>query len=343
MNSIRIVSLFMASLLLVACGSNPSKKHTDTSVTPDWIVNEPVSVGHVYGVGSAAVYVDDAKAIQQAQDAARVSMIQKLKVTVSGTFTQDTQEIRETGKHTQLVKTVRNQISSKIPQAEIDNLEIQENYIDRKSKTAYSLAHLDRRKAASKLRQRISDIDQQAIELSTSVSQQLPILNQLQSMVPALALLEKRTRLAEQLQLIDMNNRTEYKGADVKLVERRIQALFDALNVSLTAVNDASSDIRSGLTKSLTDLGLRIRQTSGDLNFFYKADLRSVEKNGRFVVFASGDVTIKDNDGRVLSGFNQDAKGVSAASMSQAKHKAIQALGKKLGNELAASFVSKID
>ena len=343
MNKKLIVTTLAASLVLAACGSNPTKKSTGSHGNPDWIVDEPVRSGHVYGVGSAPVYVDEAKAIQQAQDAARVTMIQKLKVTISGSFSQDTQEVRQTGKQTQLVKTVRNQVSSTIPQAEIDNLEIQENHVDRKGKVAYSLVHLDRRKAASKLRVRISDLDMQVTDLSGKISTDGPVLKQLQGLVPALTWLEQRTRLAEQLQLIDMNNRTEYKGDDVKAVEARILSLFDQLKVSLTATNDDGSAIRSGLAKSLTDLGLRISQRKGDLNFFFKADLREVEKGGRYIVFADGSVTIKDNNGRVLSEFSQDAKGVSGASMAQAKRKAIQSLGKNLGKELAKSLVQKID
>jgi hypothetical protein len=343
MNAKIIVTTLAASLVLAACGSNPTKSNGGSNSNPDWIVNEPVAAGHVYGVGSAPVYVDDAKAIQQAQDAARVTMVQKLKVTISGSLSQDTQEIRQTGKQTQLVKTVRNQISSTIPQAEIDNLEIQENYIDRKGKVAYSLVHLDRIKAAGKLRQRIADLDMQVIQLSAKVSKNEPTLKQLQSMVPALTWLEQRTQLAEQLQLIDMNNRTEYKGDALKAVESRIQSLFDRLKVSLTASNNAGSEIRSGLAKSLTDLGLRISQRKGDLNFFFEADVRQVEKGGRFIVFANGEVKIKDNDGRTLSEFSQDAKGVSSASMAQAKHKAVQSLGSNLGQELVRSLIKKID
>jgi hypothetical protein len=340
MNNIQIVTVLAMSLVLMACGSNPTKKVLGK---PDWIVNEPAATGHVYGVGSAPVYVDDAKAIQQAQDAARVTMVQKLKVTIKGSFSQDTQEVRQTGRQTQLVKTVRNQISSTIPQAEIDNLEIQENYVDSLNKVAYSLVHLDRNKAASNLRRRISNFDQQVTDLSDGISTDLTTLKQLQAISPALSLLEQRSRLAEQLQLVAMNNATEYKGDAVKAVEARIQALFDRLSVSLTASNNAGSEIRSGLAESLTALGLRVSRRTGDLNFFFKADLREVKKSGRYFVFADGQVEVKDNDGRILSEFSQESKGVSGASMAQAKHKAVQSLGKKLGNELARSLIQKID
>jgi hypothetical protein len=198
-------------------------------------------------------------------------------------------------------------------------------------------------KASSKLRQRISVFDQQVVDLSNSIPNDLSTLKQLQSISPALGLLEQRTRLAEQLQLIDMNNRTEYKSDDLKAVEPRIQGLFDSLKVSLTASNNTGSEIRSGLAESLTELGLRISQRTGDLNFFFKAELREVKKGGRYFVFADGQVDVKDNDGRVLSEFSEESKGVSGASIEQAKYKAVQSLGKKLGNELAKSLIQKID
>lgn len=335
-----IMASIAVSVLLTACVSNPSKQ---SQRQPDWIVNEPNQAGHVYGVGSAPVYVDQAKALQQAQDAARVTMIQKLKVTVTGSFSQDTQETRQTGKETQLIKTLRNQITSTIPQAELDNLEIQENFVDSKNKVAYSLVHLDRRKASTNLRRRISELDMQVTDLSAKVPNNLTTLKQLQGLMPALSWMEQRDKLAEQLVLVDMNNRGAQREDSVVAVDSRIKSLFDQLSVSLTANNQDGQSIRPGLAKSLTDLGLRISQGSGDLNFFYTANLRAIEKGGRFVVFADGQVQIKDPNGRILSEFNQEAKGVSAASSQQAEYKAVTQLGGKLGAELTQSLISKID
>jgi len=68
-----------------------------------------------------------------------------------------------------------------------------------------------------------------------------------------------------------------------------------------------------------------------------------VQKSGRFIVFASGKVSIEDANGRVLSSFTREAKGVSAASSEQAEYKAVAGLAEVLGQELAKSFVSKID
>ena len=338
MNLKLIIPGLAASVLLAACGSNPTKSSV---AEPDWIVNEPVKAGHAYGVGSAEVYTNDAEALQRARDAARVAMVQKLKVTVSGSFSQDTQETRKTGEQTKLVQTVRNTITSSIPQAQFDNLKVQENHVSKG--VAYSLVVLDRVKAASLLRRRISELDMQATDLDTSVANNLPTLKQLQGLLPALTFIEQREQLAQQAQLVDVNSRRPRKDEMLVSVEKRIQSLLDSLVVTLSASDDQGKKIRSGLSQYLTDMGLRISNTNGDLQLLYGAQLREVEKGGRFVVFASGQVQIKDAGGRLLSEFSKEAKGVSGASSAQAQVKAVHNLAESLGKELAVSLLQKID
>lgn len=337
-----MAAVITASCLLTACVSSPSKQESTASL-PHWVVDEPSRGGHVYGVGSAPVYGDAARALQQAQDAARVTMVQKLKVTISGSFSSDTQEVRQTGQATQLMKTMRNTIKSTIPNAELDNVEVEENYVDQKQKVAYALVHLDRVKASGQLRQRISDLDLKVTDLNDKIPTNLDALKQLQGLMPALKHLEMRQRLSEQMQLVDVNNRSVAKDDMLLAVEARIKNLFDALVVNLVPSNAAGSKMRAGLSESLTDLGLRISQQTPHLTFRYSAQLRPVEKNSRFIVFASGKVSIEDNKGRTLSSFTREAKGVSAASQDQAEHKAIEGLADALGQELVNSFVKKVD
>jgi hypothetical protein len=338
-NSKSIIAVLATSLMLSACGSNPTK--TQSQSMPDWIVNEPAQAGHAYGVGSAQVYTDSAEALQRARNAARVSMVQKLKVTVGGSFSQDIKESRQTGQQTMLVQTVRNTITSSIPDAQFDNLEVQENFVG--DGVAYSLVHLDRVKATSLLRRRIAELDLQATSLDASVSSNLPTLKQLQGLLPALTFIEQREQLADQAELVDVNSRRPRKDDMLVTLEKRIQVLLDSLVVTLSASDQQGKTIRSGLSQYLTDLGLRISNSQGDLQLVYGAQLRAVEKGGRFIVFASGQVQIKDDAGRLLSEFSKEAKGVSGASSAQAQVKAVQNLAESLGKELAASLLQKID
>ena len=340
MNRKVFVSLMLSSLVLVACGSNPTKKSLSK---PDWIVNEPVKAGHVYGVGSAPIYSNPAEALQRAGDAARVAMIQKLKVTVTGNLSSDVQEIRQTGKETQVIKNVRNAISSRIPKAELDNLEVVESYADEVNRTVYRLVHLDRVKATSSLRQRIAGLDMQATTLAEQTPTNTATLKQLQGLLPALELIAKREQLAEQAQLVDVNSRRPAKDESLKAVETRIKSLLDQLTVSLQPSGNDAKNMRSHITRYLTDLGLRISQGEADLQVSYSAQMNSVEKGGRYIAFANGKINIQDSAGRTLSEFRNEAKGVSGASNDQAELKAIQNLADNLGKELTSSLFSKID
>lgn len=340
MNKKVFVTLMLATVVLVACGSNPTKK---TMSNPDWIVNEPTKTGQVYGVGSAPIYTDEAEALQRAGDAARVAMIQKMKVTVTGNLSSDVQEIKQTGKETQVLKNVRNSITSRIPEAQLDNIEVLESFADPVERIVYRLVHLDRVKALSRLRQQIADLDLQATTLTEQTSAQLPTLKQLQGLLPALELIVQREQLAEQAQLVDVNSRRPAKEASLKAVETRIKNLLDTLTVSLQPAGNDAQGMRSHMTRYLTDLGLRISQGDTDLRVYYSAQLNAVEKSGRFVAFANGDIKIQDAAGRTLSEFRKEAKGVSGASASQAELKAIQNLAENLGQELTSSLFTKID
>ncbi len=140
-----------------------------------------------------------------------------------------------------------------------------------------------------------------------------------------------------------MNSRRPRKDDLLIALEKRIQTLLDNLVVTLSPSDQQGKKIRSGLSQYLTDMGLRISEQQGDLQLLYGAQLRSVEKGGRFVVFASGQVQIKDAAGRILSEFSKEAKGVSGASSEQAQYKAIENLAENLGKELAVSLLQKID
>ncbi len=340
MNKKMIMATLAASLVLAACGSNPTKK---MSVKPDWVSNEPVQAGFAYGVGSAEIYKNEVTALQRAGNAAQVAMVQKLKVTVSGSFTQDVEETRQTGQATQLKQTVRNTIGSSIPTASFDNLEVQDSYVDNANRVVYRLVRLDRVKASSLLRRRISELDMQAIEKGNKTSASLGTLKQLQGLLPALTLIEQREKLADQAQLVDVNSRRPQKDDSLMGLEERIDALLNKLVITLEADNTAGTKIRSGLAQALTEMGLRISSQNPDLKLTLNAQLRSLEKSGRFIVFASGKVKIQEAGGRVLSEFSKEGKGVSGASAAQAEYKAVKNLAATLGKELAASLLQKID
>lgn len=328
------------SLLLAACVSTQAK----TDAQPDWVVNEPAKAGMAYGVGSAPAYGNSADALARAKDLATYALIQKLRVTVNGSFTQDVQENRRTGKETELVQSVRNTVSSKIPEADLRNLEVDGSWIDEKNKVAYIMVKLDRVKAEQQLRREISDIDMQLTELAQTPAN-LPTLAQLQKLLPALAVFAQRDRLAEQAQLVSVNARRPQPDEVVSGLNQRISALLDQLVVTLEADNDAARALRSGLVEHLTQAGLRITQgANADLRLHFSAELPApVVRGGNYYVLANGSMRIEDAAGRTLSEFRKEAKGVSSASEAVARQKAAANLADELGQEFAATLVEKIN
>ncbi|NRA23480.1 MAG: hypothetical protein HRU08_03215, partial [Oleispira sp.] len=79
-----------------------------------------------------------------------------------------------------------------------------------------------------------------------------------------------------------------------------------------------------------------------DLMIEVSATLRPVEKNASYFVFADSRVTIKDEDGRILSTFSKQAKGVSGYP-ELAKAKAERSVAKVLAAELASALVERIN
>jgi hypothetical protein len=329
-----------ASLLLAACVSTQAK----TDAQPDWVVNEPAKAGMAYGVGSAPAYGNSADALARAKDLAAYALVQKLRVTVNGSFSQDVQENRRTGQETELIQSVRNTVSSKIPEADLRNLEVDSSWVDDKNKVAYILVKLDRVKAEQQLRREISDIDMQLTELAQTPTN-LPTLNQLQKLLPALKTFAQRDRLADQAQLVSVNARRPQPDDVVNALNKRIYDLLDKLVVTLDAENDAGRALRSGLVEHMTKTGLRVTNTANpDLRLRFSAELPApIVRNGNYYVLANGSMRVEDVNGRVLSEFRKEAKGVSAASETVARQKAVANLADELGQEFADTLVEKID
>lgn len=335
-------SVIAVSLLLAACVSTQAKP--DAHAQPDWVVNEPNQAGWAFGVGSAPAYGNSADALARAKDLAAYSLVQKLRVTVNGSFTQDVQENRRTGKETELVQSVRNTVSSKIPEADLRNLEVDGSWIDEKNKVAYILVKLDRVKAEQQLRREISDIDMQLTELAQTPAT-LATLQQLQKLLPALAIFTKRDRLADQAQLVSVNARRPQPDDVVSNLNNRISDLLDKLVVTLEADNDAARILRPGLVEQLTKTGLRITDSgNADLRLHFSAELPApVVRGGNYYVLANGSMRVDDASGRTLSEFQKEAKGVSSASEAVARQKAAVNLANELGEEFAVTLVEKID
>lgn len=341
----KAASVFAVSLSLVACVANPAKKQSDTeqqTKEPSWVINPPDRAGHVYGVGSAEYYVDPANGLKLAKNKARVDLVSKMKVTISGSVNQEISETTRTGKETQLVKSVKQTVRSEVPTVALEEVQIEESWVNRGKKLAYAMAYLDRKKAEMRLKQKIAEIDLDLGQIA-QIPMQGSTLEQLRKVLPALKILVKREDLAKQAQMVSMSGRKPMIDDSIRALEARIYDLLDKLVVSVKSNNNGADEIQSKIIESLTNSGIRIsNNANADIKISYAITLRDIEKSGTHYMFANGRVTLSDANGRVLSEFSHEAKGVSAYA-DLAKTKAIKNMAKLLGTELSTTLVDKIN
>ena len=343
--------LWMAALALgagisllpgcVGTATKPAKDSTSqrSNMAPDWVSQPPQQSGMAFGIGSMEIYGDVAAAVKRATELARVDLVSQLKVTVSGDFSSDTTEISGSGRQTEVMRTVSNYVRSQVAPVELDDIVVSDSYTD--AKYAYVLVELDRGQAAAHLKRDIQDVEQEITDignLQTSGSR----LQQLQPLLPALKLFGKRERLSERLQLVSMDRHAAPMSAELRTLQDRIYSQIDQLQIELVATDAGAVEIAGGVLEALTAQGLRVRGGSGaDLRFEVAATLSSKEQAGNNYVFVDSRINIIDGNGRALSSFSKQAKGVSGLA-DVARQKASREVAKLIGDELAVALVDKI-
>lgn len=348
-NVVKLIAGSFVVCSLAACVANSPKTSSDgvskrekaqaALAMPSWVNTPPQKNGYAYGVGSGDLWGDKADAARRAGESARVNLVSQLRVTVTGDFSSTVQERKATGKQTELVQTVQNTVRSQVPAVELDEVKITDTFFEKKF--VYALAELDRVKAASRIKGQIVDLEQQVVDID-NLPRSGTTLQQLRVVLPALPLLVKRDRLADQLALVGTERIKPALSAELQQIEQGIYALFNQLQVRISMTNSGAKEIAAGVVEGLTEQGIRISSRGPyDLMIDVAANLRPVENKGSHFVFADSRVTIKDTDDRVLSSFSKQAKGVSAYP-DLAKVKAERNLASILAGELAVALIDRI-
>lgn len=335
-----IGSICISLMLLVGCSSKAvAPAASAQKKAPHWITQPPQQIGMAYGLGSMEIYGNPADAVKRATDLAKVDLVSQLKVTVAGNFSQSTTEASGTNQATQVQQNVSQYVSSQIPAAELDEVQVSETWVD--EKLAYVLVELDRQKAAARLRRDITDLDAELLD----VAQQQPQgnkLQQLQPLLPALKLFAQRDALAERLALVSVERRGAALPAELKALQNRIYQQIDELVVALEFTNSAAKQLEGNLLEALTAQGLRIQQNqAADLTFAVSAKQTQKQQGGNYYAFVDTQVVIKDSQQRVLNAFSKQAKGVSGMG-NMAQQKAAIETAKLITNELAVTLADKL-
>ncbi len=340
-------ALVLAGVSLLPACAGPDSRSGNTAAEaelaatgqPFWVTRPPLKNGMAYGVGSMEIYGDQAAALKRAVELARVDLVAQLKVTVSGDFSSTTTETSGSGRDSEVQRSVSNYARSQVAPAELDEIITADTYTD--GRYAYALVELDRSQAAARLRRDIADVDQQIEDIAVSPLSGTP-LQQLRPLLPAVKLFARRERLAERLQLVSMERRAEPASAALRALQQSIYDRIGQLRVTLQATDEGARELLGGVTEALTEQGLKV-QSGGqaDLLFTVSAALTRKQQGGNYYVFTHSRVSIADADGRVMSSFSKQAKGVSGLP-EVARVKAAQAVAALIADELAATLVDKI-
>jgi hypothetical protein len=341
-----LLALSISGVMLSGC-SSMFKSDTEvvpedrvlTNSQPSWVTAPPQRANVAYGVGSMEVYGSPDQALKRASDFARADLVSRLKVTISGTNSSSINEYSFNGE-TRLQKNISQVVSSKIPTVTLDELVIEETFVD--DKYAYALAKLDRAAAAARLSQQIAATETELRSMaSTEISGETK-LARLQQQLPAMGVFAQRDQLAEQYAFIDTSRIGPSLPNDLKAYRQDILASLKELQVNLVLLDDGAKIMRGGLAEAFTAQGLRLGNNSNtDLTFEVSATLDSQKSSGNVYVFANARVNLRDTDGKILSSFAKKARGVSGLQQN-ALNKASEKLAQLLSDELAATLTERL-
>jgi len=328
-------------VLLPGCMGWGSVQHEgssrdDSSGRPDWVLNPPVGKLQFYGVGAHEYYGDsEAQSLTQAKTKARFELAQSVKVIVSGVVQSDIQV-----SNNDVTRNLRNTIRNRVPPMQFDKVEIIETYLDEKKKTMYALAHLDGKKAAERLRRQIDHIDAQLVEFN-AVAANLPTLEQLRLLLPAMEFIEKALQYHQRLEVFSgvPGDTSQYRQ-----LSGRIGEVLDQLHISIVSEGTSDKEIHGALEEYLSQKGIKVGSyLSPDIVIVYDVQLSDVFKSdGLYYVIASSRITMKDNQGRTLGSFRTEAKGGTGLGGDRARMEAIVRVASQMGDQLADVLMTKL-
>lgn len=324
------------ALLLSACGiKDPMRPERVVHEQPRWVTQLPERAGHEYGVGSADDRGSESAAIEQARERARADLLRQIQISVSSELNTHSELRMENGQPNRFVELVNERIRSRIPEVELPGIGWQAQWQDPDSGTFYVLAHLNRRAAEQQLSERLSVLD---LELETAeVPQQGSRLQRVQQALLILKLFAQRDRLVQPLSFLSESGFSRYQLDDeLKQLRRELNELVASLQIILAPDNRQAQQLSTGLSTGLTALGLVLNDQDtdqADLTLNYSLQLTDKAVNDTYYVLAFAQLTIRNQQQRILQGLEQQAKGVSGFP-ERAERLALQRLTQILAEEI---------
>jgi hypothetical protein len=309
-------------ILLTGCGAS----------VPVWVKKPPTNENMLYAVASAEMRNkdDEIAAIERAQEKAKVNLLQSLKAVPS----------TSPYKTNAFYRIFRRKLETIQPTA-IIGFKVEKTHVSTESdKKVYVLISLNRQLAIQAIRAKMSGIDTKLRKYEL-ISESSDKLAQFKQLVPALPFIEKRRHLEHQLIML---SEADLENTSAMAIEKRIYTLAENLKILLKARDKKSIDMQPYLIEKITTLGLKVFDVEKhpDIIIKFGFKTRKLKKGQIEFVFATGNIQIKDNKGRILKGFVKEVKGASSIP-GGAYERAAKNMSAALGEELVNLSLSLLE
>ena len=311
---------------------NTAAKNT----TPSWVLSPPSDTRYLYGVGSVIQSEDLVADIKGARQQANADMANQLRVTVSQSNVQSTQVSQSTSQSEQVLKSFSSTTRMDTESLVLEQSETLENVAT--GKYVYVLQRLDRAKITARLRREITELDIQLEAIALEAKTQGNLVEQWQSILPALPILSERAQKLDLLQLYSTNaNLASAKSETIKGLETQLSSLLTQLSIQVSSQSARSQSLIKVLRSELTDKGLTpSSKATSPLRINLHISTNKQLKEGRTYQFvnlnASLDEVSRDSS-KMLASWSLTGRGISATP-EQATQSAYKKAAKSLADEI---------
>lgn len=316
--------------------SSSSLNTAAKNTTPSWVLSPPSDTRYLYGVGSVIQSEDLVADIKGARQQANADMANQLRVTISQSNVQSTQVSQSTSQSEQVLKSFSSTTRMDTESLVLEQSETLENVAT--GKYVYVLQRLDRAKITARLRREITELDTQLEAIALEAKTQGNLVEQWQSILPALPILSERAQKLDLLQLYSTNaNLASAKSETIKGLETQLSSLLTQLSIQVSSQSARSQSLIKVLRSELTDKGLTpSSKATSPLRINLHISTNKQLKEGRTYQFvnlnASLDEVSRDSS-KMLASWSLTGRGISATP-EQATQSAYKKAAKSLADEI---------
>ncbi|MEM7740943.1 MAG: hypothetical protein AAF225_09100 [Pseudomonadota bacterium] len=311
----------LASSLLVACATSPVPVDQLPDVgggslfvgVPDWcqVMDTETLLAACEGV-SIRVAGSQAAAREEALEKAYTSIARKLEANVTSVQTVR-QRMETLGARTSISRSVIEEAIIEVEGVPITGLQETNSAVGDVASYYYVRVELDRVAAEDEILGKIAVTDAEIDAYQSFVA--LPNrLERAKALYPVIALAARRDSLDRELALVGVTTKRLSMAARTADVRRRAIASIDDLRFVLEPSDRGSLTIGTDLAIALRErAGLNIQRAGGlaDVTIVYAVRESFRYEESARIFSASADISgsLRDASGRVLTGFNHEAKG----------------------------------